>query len=166
MSNYLAGVKGDSAFVKQKLIKHRQAGEKALAAQYRMAFEGFPDLEIAISNTQLPQMRRAHVESFGPLGTMSPQQGPLENAGEYTAQVYQTIKGKQLKALRQMVKNKTVIKSIIIAMTPESLSGADADGVKLEECWIAVDATDFANDSVTEVVRIPITIYYVWSESL
>lgn len=166
MSNYLSGVKGNTAAIKQKLIKHRQAGEKALAAQYKMTFEGFPDLEIVVASTQLPGIRRAQVESYGPMGTKSDQQGPVENGGEFTAQIFQTLKGKQLKTLREMVKNKTVIKSIDVALTPESTNLETIDGVKLEECWIAVDAVDLANDSVTEVLRIPITIYYVWSEPL
>lgn len=166
MANHLRDSAGNASTAKQLLIKHRQAGEKVLAAEYKVDFEGYPDLSIVVTNCQMPAYRRTMVETHGPLGTKSNQQGPIENAGEFPAQIAQTIKGKQLRLLRQLVRDKIYIKTITVAMTPESSNAEAVDGCVMEECWISIDALDFANDSVTEIVRVPLTINYNWSESI
>jgi hypothetical protein len=166
MANQLRDSAGNAAAVKDLLIKHRQAGEKVISAEFKATFEGYPELTLLITNCQMPAYRRALVEGFGPLGTKSNQQGPIENAGEFPAQLVQPIKGKTLTKLREMVRNKVYIPTITVAMTPESAGAKAVDGCVLEECWISIDAIDFANDSVTEITKLPLTINYTWSESL
>lgn len=162
----LRGQKGNPAYLKQQLMKHRQAGEKALACQFRVKFEGYPNLDILCAASQLPPLKRAMVEGYGPMGTQSNQQGPLENAGVATWQIHETITGDTLRTLRKIIKDGETIPSIRLEITPESAGGQAVGGVELLECSLETDSVDFANDSVTEVVKVPLTINYIWSEEL
>lgn len=162
----LRGQKGNPAYLKQQLMKHRQAGEKQLACQFRVKIEGYPDLDILCAAAQLPALKRVLVESNGPMGTQSNQQGPLENAGVATWQIHETIKGDTLRTLRKLIKNGETVPSVKLEMTPESAGGSVTGGIELLECWFETDSVDFANDSVTEVVKVPLTINYTWPEEL
>lgn len=162
----LRGQKGNPDVLKQRLIKFRQAGEKALASQFEVDIEGYPDLGIKVTNVQYPPLKRATVEGFGPMGTQSNQQGALENAGTCTAQIVETISGDSLRMLRKMVRDGVVIDAVQIRQTPESAGGKAVGGVELQDCWIECDSADFANDSVTEILKLPITFQFTWSEEL
>lgn len=162
----LRGQQGNPDVLKQRLIKWRQAGEKALASQFEVDVEGYPDLGLKFTNVQYPAMKRALVESFGPMGTQSNQQGALENYGTCTAQIVETITGDTLRTLRQLVRDGVVIDAIQIRQTPESAGGKAVGGVELQDCWIEVDSSDFANDSVTEILKLPITIHFTWQEEI
>lgn len=162
----LRGQKGNPDVLKQRLIKYRQAGEKAVASQFEVDFEGYPDLGLKVTNVQYPAMKRALVEGYGPMGTQSNQQGALENYSTTTAQCVETISGDTLRTLRKMVREGITIDEIQIRQTPESAGGKTVGGVKLIECWIEVDSADFANDSVTEILKLPITIHSIWNDEL
>ncbi len=153
--------KGNRNFMREKFIKHRKVGERAIAAHFEMKIKGHPNLDVKIAATQLPGMERELIESFGSMGVGTNFQGNYKNTGEITVSIEETIKGDTLTELKEIVQDKAYV-NVEISMTPEELSGKASYTVKLLECSIACEAIDLANESVTELVKPSVTFRYNW----
>lgn len=153
--------KGQRNFIREKWTKHRQVGERAIAAHFEMSVTNYPNLSVKIASTQIPEMARELIESFGGMGVGSNFQGNLKNAGEITVVIEETIKGDTLADLRKIVDNKEYV-DVEINMTPEELAGAASVTRTLLECSVVCEAIDLANESVTELVKPSVTFRYNW----
>lgn len=153
--------KGNRNFIREKFIKHRQVGERANSSHFEMTVDGYPNLAVKIAATQLPAMGRGLIESFGQMGVMSNFQGNLENAGECTTSIEETVKGDTLADIRKIIEGKEYV-DITISVTPEDLGGKAVITRKLLECSLICDAIDLATESVSEFIKPAITIRYNW----
>jgi len=152
---------GEPKLMKAALLKALAAGERIPASQFKMTFDGESGMEYIVDATQIPPMKRHVMETFGHMGVKINQQGSFDNAGEITVTLSETLTGKALKFVRDAVLQKKYM-DITITITPETLAGAEAIEVKLTACFIASDAIDLANESVTEYVKVPLTINFNW----
>jgi hypothetical protein len=152
---------GNRNFIREKFIKHRQVGERASASHFSMKVDGYPNLEVKIASTQLPAMGRELLESFGSMGVASNFQGNLQNAGEITVVIEETIKGDTLADLKAIIYGKIYV-DVQIDITPEDLGGTSIFTSNMLECSLACEAIDLANESVTEFIKPSVTVRYNW----
>lgn len=155
-------IKASVDLVKQSYLKTVSLGEAALACDFKMAIDGYDDLGFLIQATQLPEAKREVVEVFGPHGVKVQQQGRTMNSGDITFTAKEVIKGLAYRDFRQIVKDKVYV-DITIGMPSESLpEGNQFNTVRLEDCWIEVDATDLGVEDSTTGVKPAGTIHYNW----
>jgi len=157
--------KGNMGYLKTRFLENTLAGEKSIAAEFRMTVDGHPELTTLVRTTQYPAIGRHAVEDFGGMGLQFEQQGTFENKGEITVSVVETITGLALDAIRDIVKNKQSV-NITIQATPESMMGlpSSAHKFRLEHCNIRCDAVDLSTEDVAALVRPNMTIVYNWFE--
>lgn len=115
--------RGDVTFLKVKHTMNLMAGEKLAGHEFELTVDQYPDLSVVVRSAQMPAMGRSDMEDFGPMGLKFNQHGALENSGEITVTCVETIGGRVLQMIREIVKDKKYI-DITIRATPESLSGA------------------------------------------
>lgn len=154
---------GNVGYLKQKLVKNVNAGEKWVGTEFEMTFEEYPDLSVLIRSTQMPAMGRSDVEDFGPMGLGFTQQGVLENKGEIAVTAAETITGKVLEMLRNIVKNKEMV-TVRIKATPESTSGtgATSHAFRLQYVKVRSDAIDLSTEDSAAIVKPSMTLQYNW----
>ncbi|MEC6832962.1 baseplate protein [Photobacterium toruni] len=155
--------RGDTSFLKQKFNMNMAAGEKLAGHEFEMSIDQYPDVNILIRSTQLAAMGRSDVEDFGPMGLKFTQHGALENSGEIAVTCAETITGRALSMVRDVIKNKRYI-DINIRATPESLSGASPAALKqrLEHCKLRCDVVDLSTEDQAALVKPSLTIIYNW----
>lgn len=153
--------KGNVGFLKSQYTKNKAAGEKAMAFEFQTKFLGYDDLTVLVRSAQLPAMGRSDVEDYGPLGLMFVQHGALENSGEVTVTVVETIKGVALKHIRDIVLNKKYV-DIEVSLTPESTGGAPgAEQTRLlRDCKIRCDVVELSTEDTAAIVKPTMTIRY------
>ena len=154
---------GNTGFLKQKFNLNMAAGEKLMGHEFEMRIDQYPDVNVLIRGTQFAAMGRSDVEDFGMMGLKFTQHGALENSGEITVTCTETLTGRALKMVRDIIKNKKYI-DITIAATPESTSGATAAPLKqrLEYCKLRCDAVDLSSEDQASLVKPSLTIVYNW----
>ena len=157
----ISEVKESIALVKQSYQKWLALGEKAKGDDFRMEIEGYPELSMLIHATQLPEVKREPTEDYGPHGVKFQQQGRLINAGDITFTSMETVTGKALEALRDLVKNKKYV-TIRIGCPSESVpDGAAPLTVEMEDCWIEMDPADLSRED-NATLKPAGTIHYGW----
>lgn len=157
------GAKGNRNTFKQHFMKSRAVGERQNAAHFAMSFDGFDDLNIKVSSTQLPAMERELIESYGAMGTMQNFQGNWKNAGEITVVIEETIKGDTLATLRNIIYNKLYV-DVTVDLTPEDIDFKASTSCRMLECSLMCDVVELANESVTELVKPSVTLRYNFVE--
>jgi len=158
----IANVAGNIPNINKTYKKLLSLGEGAKADDFRMTFEGYDDLEFLVQATQLPELKREMVETYGPHGVKFNQQGKFLNAGDMTITFKEVIEGKIYKALREIVKEKKYLK-ITLGCLGESKPGSPADlTVVLEDAWLEIDALDLSVEDGTTLVKPAGTIHYNW----
>lgn len=141
-------------------------GEGTKGDDFRMTIEGYPDLEFLVQTTQLPELKRENLETYGPHGVKFNQTGKFLNAGDMTISFKEVINGTSYKALREMVKEKKYVE-IKLALVSESMSSSVIPtSVKLEDCWFEIDALDLSVEDGTTLVKPSGTIHYNWASWL
>jgi hypothetical protein len=161
MGTLTHNAEGKRNFIRKNFIKHRQVGERANSSHFSLKVIGYPNLQVKIASCQLPEMTRQPIESFGPMGVGSNFQGNLKNTGEITVMIEETIKGDTLADLKAIVDGKIYV-DVEISLTPEELAGGASVTRKLLECYLASEAIDLATESVTELVKVSVTVNYNW----
>lgn len=154
---------GDTAYLKQKLQKNVNAGEKMMGNEFEMTIDEYPDIAVLVRSTQYPAMSRADVEDYGQGGVAFHQDGTLNNAGEIAVVCAETITGTVVAAIRSIIKNKEMI-TVNLKSTPESGSGTGADShtFRLQWCRVASDAIDLSTEDTSAIVKPSLTIKYNW----
>lgn len=156
---------GNKGFVKSKYKQNVAAGEKLTGAEFEMTFDEYPELSVLIRSTQFAAMGRADVEDFGPMGLKFVQHGAIENSGEIAVTCVETISGKVLSAIQDIVWNKKYV-TVRIRATPESTAGVSPDSLKqkLEDCKIRSEPVDLSTEDTAALVKPSITIMYNWKD--
>lgn len=158
----IANVAGNAANVNKTYKKLLSLGEGAKSDDFRMTFEGYSDIEFLVQATQLPELKREMVETYGPHGVKFNQAGKILNAGDMTITIKEVIEGKAYEFLRDVVKNKKYLE-IKLACLGESKPGSPASlSVVLSDAWLEVDALDLSVEDGTTLVKPAGTIHYNW----
>lgn len=155
--------RGDKSFLKQKFNMNMAAGEKLAGHEFEMTIDQYPQVNVLIRSTQFAAMGRSDIEDFGSMGLKFVQHGALENSGEITVTCAETLTGRALAMVRDIIKNKKYI-DITIKATPESLSGATPAALKqrLEYCKLRCDVVDLSTEDQAALVKPSMTIVYNW----
>lgn len=154
--------KANRQYMKDMYLKNRQAGEKLLANNFRLKFEGFDNLTVLVRTSQYPAMGHADVEDYSQGGLLMNQSGSLENNGEITVTCTETIKGDVLRALKDIILNKKQI-NIEMHSESESLGGkVDGSGCKMLDCKLRSDPIEHSTEDQVALVKPSFTIKYGW----
>lgn len=155
--------RGDTNFLKMKYTQNLAAGEKLQGHEFEMSVDEYPDLTVVVRSTQFPAMGRSDVEDFGQMGLKFNQHGALENSGEIAVTCVETIGGRVLEMMREIVKNKQYV-NITIRSTPESLSGVSPKPLKfkLSHCKLRSDVIELSTEDQATLVKPAITVVYNW----
>jgi len=137
-------------------------GEGINGADFRMIFEGYPDMEFLVQMTQLPGIKRETIESKGPHGVGFKQQGNVINSDDITVTFKEVVTGKAYEFLRDVVLNKKYLDIILSLVSETAPDGLPATSVMLEDCWIEIDGTDLSVEDGTTIVKPNGTIHYNW----
>lgn len=158
----IQNVRADVPLVKKSYKKLLSLGEGAKADDFRMKFEQYPDLEFLVQATQIPELKREMLETYGPHGVKFNQQGKFQNAGDTTITFKEVITGKAYEALRKIVTGKEYL-NITLALIGESQpSSVEATTITLEDAWLELDASDLSVEDGTTLVKPSGTIHYNW----
>lgn len=161
MSN-IYNVAGNIAGINKSYKKLLSLGEGAKGDDFRMTIEGYDDLEFLVQATQLPEIKREMIESYGPHGVKFNQAGKFNNAGDMTITIKEVIDGRVYEALREIVKEKKYVE-IRLGLLGESQSeSVYGTTVVLSDCWIEIDALDLSVEDGTTLVKPSGTIHYNW----
>lgn len=158
----IANVAGNIPNVNKSYKKLLSLGEGAKADDFRMTIEGYSDLEFLVQATQLPELKREMIESYGPHGVKFNQQGKFLNAGDMTITFKEVIDGTAYEALREIVKEKKYVEvrlGLLGESQPESVYGTTC---VMSDCWFEIDALDLSVEDGTTLVKPAGTIHYNW----
>ena len=158
---------GNLGLLKTKFNQNLAAGEKLMGFEYEMVIDGYNDLTVLIRSSQMPALGREDVEDFGEMGMKFSQYGALQNSGQIAVTAVETITGRVLSALKEVVTNKKYV-NITIRATPESMAGNSAPSLvtRLLHCKFASDAIDLSTEDTTALVKPSINITYNWIDNL
>jgi len=161
MSN-IANVAGNIGNINKSYKKLLSLGEGAKGDDFRMTIEEYPDLEFLVQATQLPEIKREMIESYGPHGVKFNQQGKFNNAGDMTITFKEVITGEVYACLAEIVKEKKYVEiklGLLGESQPESVPGTTC---LMSDCWIEIDALDLSVEDGTTLVKPSGTIHYNW----
>jgi len=125
-------------------------GEAAIAHDFVMRIDGYPDLTYLVQTANIPTIKREPIEIYGPLGTKFMQQGKIENAVEMPLTFKEVITGKAYAALTQWVRDKEY-HTITLELTHESLGYAQGKTWLIEDAWMELDNVDLSVEDSTPV---------------
>lgn len=137
-------------------------GEGTKSDDFKMTIEGYKDLEWLVQTTQLPELKREMIESYGPHGVKFNQTGKFLNAGDMTITFKEVINGTSYMALREMIREKKYLE-INLALISESMpTSVTPTTVRMSDCWLEIDAMDLSVEDGTTLVKPSGTIHYNW----
>ncbi len=163
MSTLQGTAKGNLSAIKTTVMQQLALGDKALASHFKLTFRNKPDMTLRIAATQIPEMMRHEIESFGHMGSGSNQQGNIKNTGQITATVNEYLDGKTAQFIADSIANKTY-HDIDLALTPEDTNLAPIAEWEMLKCYFSSEATDVANEDISGTINFPLTITYNWIE--
>lgn len=151
------GMKG---LLKVNYTKNKLIGEKMMGFEFDMAVKGYPLWSVLVRAAQTPTMGRTLIEDFGPNALKFQQYGPLENSGEITVTVVESIAGVVIQDLRNIIANKEYV-DITLRATPESMGGVSGRGHEFElmDCMLRCDPIELSTEDQS-LVKVAITIIY------
>lgn len=153
---------GNVPFVKKKYKKLLGLGEGVASDEFTMTFEGNNDIQYLVQSTQMPQLIRENMETYGPMGVQFNQQGRFKNAQDVPITFKETIKGHAYRFLRDWVINKKYL-TIKLMMNGESFPNGNPDTtITLEDVWIELDGADLSVEDGASIVRPAGTLHVNW----
>ena len=158
----ISNVNNNIANVNGSYKKLLALGEGTKGDDFRMTIEGYSDLEFLIQATQLPELKREMIETYGPHGVKFNQIGKFINAGDMTITFKEVIDGVAYQFLREMIKEKKYLEinlALISESMPDSVQGTTC---KMSDAWIEIDALDLSVEDGTTLVKPSGTIHYNW----
>lgn len=164
----IVNIKNNISGVNASYKKLLALGEGAKSDDFRMTFEGaeYKDLEFLVQATQLPELKREPIESYGPHGVKFNQAGKFLNAGDITITFKEVISGKVYGVLRKIVKEKIYLKITLALLGESQPTSVAAHTLTLEDCWIEIDALDLSVEDGATLVKPSGTIHYNWASWL
>jgi len=115
-------------------------------------------LRFLVQTTQIPELGREMIETFGPNGVQFKQQGRYKNALDLSITFKEVVKAEVYTKLRKLVVNKTYFDC-----TLELASEVDLRGLILNmtDCWIEMEAADLSVEDAA-VIKPSGTIHANW----
>ena len=140
----ISGVQADVNLLRETYKKMTSLGEVIKGQDFKMSVEGYSDLEFVIQSSTTPPTKREVVETYGPFGVKSIQQGRFMNEVEMQITFKETISGVVYAALTDWAKNKKYL-DVTLELISESLSTPiDPHTWLIEDCWIELDGADLS----------------------
>lgn len=158
----IAGVAQNIPNVNKSYKKLLGMGEGTKGDDFRMTIEGYNDLEFLIQTTELPDLKREVLETYGPHGVKFIQTGKFLNAGDMAISFKEVITGKAYQALREMIKEKKYLKIELALISESQPSSVIPTTITLEDCWIEIDKVSLSVEDGTQLVKPAGTIHYNW----
>lgn len=155
-------VQGNVPIVKRGYKKLLGLGEGVSSDEFIMEFEGNANMRFLVQSTQMPALMRENIESYGPLGVQFNQMGRFKNAQDISITFKETIKGHVYQFLRDLVMNKKYINIKLTTAGEAYLDGNSHTAVRLEDCWIELEAVDLSVEDGASLVRPSGTIHANW----
>jgi len=158
----IVGPSGNISPIKRLYKKWLSYGEKITGNEYKMSFDGYPDLNYLVTSSQLPALQREVVESYGPMGVKFNQMGRYVNAQDVPVGFSEVIEGKMYSALREIVRQKIYL-DITIGLVSESQSTSSPFAtVVLEDSWIELEGVDLSDEDGAALIKPAGTIHANW----
>lgn len=158
----ISGVYGNIRKIRHGYRKLLSYGEGIVADEFALTIEGYPDLRYLCQSVSLPQLMRENVETYGPQGVQFNQQGRFKNAQEIPISFKEVIRGLAYQAIRDWVKNKKYL-TCYIALIGESFPTSNRNTtLRLEDCWLELDAVELSVEDGTTIVRPQGTLHANW----
>ena len=132
--------------VKRSWSRFISLGEKAKADDFRMTFDGYPNLEFLVQTANMPPIKREMVEIVGPHGVQVQQQGKIINAHEVPVTFIETVSGIVLGTLRNWVKEKKYLTVKIAPVSEAQPISVRWNTAVFEQTWIESDAIEFSTE--------------------
>lgn len=155
-------VYGNVPVIKRGYKKLLGLGEGLVSDEFIMEFEGNSNVRFLVQSTQLPALMRENIESYGPQGVQFNQQGRFKNAQDISITFKETIKGHVYAYLRDLVTNKKYVTIKLTAAGESFLNGNSFNAVRLEDCWIEMEAAEFSVEDGASLVRPSGTLHANW----
>ena len=163
MSSLQGTAKGNFNAVKNKVMEQLSLGDKVLASHFMLSVRERPDITLRVAATQIPEMMRHEIESYGHLGSGSNQQGNLKNTGQITVTVNEYMDGKASEFIYDTIKNKKYL-DLDLSITPEDTNLEPIASWEMLKCSINSEVVDVANEDISGTINFPLTITYNWIE--
>ena len=158
----ISDVQGNVPWVKSGYRKLLGLGEGVVSDEFIMTFEGNSNVRYLVQTTQVPELKRENIETYGPQGVQFRQQGRFHNAVDMPISFKETIHGYAYEWLRDLVANKKYI-TVNLQLAGESFTGGNTSGtLRLEDCWIEIDGVDLSVEDGTSLVRPTGTLHANW----
>lgn len=155
--------KGDVDLLRKAHKKNVALGERAVASDFIVTIEEYPEISALIRTSQLPEEKRGEpVEDFGQYGQGFRQYGSVKRDGDIAAQIVEIKRGDVLKTIAKIVDNKEYVTIKIL------LAGEDFKemGYELQDTMIGADPSDLDVENRTGTVRVPVNFMYNWFERI
>jgi len=147
----ISGVQANISLFRDTYRKMTALGEAIKGQDYKMQIEGYPDLQYLVQTTTTPPLKREVVDTVGPYGVKSVQQGRFINELEMQISFKEVISGAAYQALRDWVKNKKYLEVILSLVSESNQSPVDAHNWVLDDCWIELDGADLSVEDAVVV---------------
>lgn len=158
----IANVAANPGNVNKSYKKLLSYGEGAKSDDFRMTFEDEADIEFLVQATQLPEIKREMVETYGPHGVKFNQAGKILNAGDMTITIKEVVTGKAYEFLRKVVKEKKYLEIKLACLGESKPDSPESLTVTLYDAWLEIDALDLSVEDGTTLIKPAGTIHYNW----
>lgn len=137
-------------------------GEGVASDEFILTFEGNENIRWLVQSTQLPQLMRENIESYGPQGVQFNQQGRFKNSQDVPITIKETVKGHAYEFLRDWVINKKYL-TLRLELAGESFTDGNAHtSIILEDVWIEIEGADLSVEDGATLIRPSGTLHANW----
>lgn len=154
----ISGVVSGVPLVKAKYAGLLALGEGATSEDFEMVIGGFASLTFLIQTTQIPNLAREQIETFGPHGVQFVQQGRYKNIAEIPISFKEVVSGIVYTQLRLLVINKTYVDIDLFLNNEAGIPGLV---LNMEDCWIELEGVDLSVEDAT-LIKPTGTIHANW----
>jgi hypothetical protein len=116
-------------------------GEGATQEDFYLLINDDDDLKFLVQTTQIPQLGREPIESFGPRGVQFTQQGRYRNIHEIPVTFKEVISGLVYLKIRELVVNKTYFDCSLKLVTEGEEVGLE---LEMLDCWLELEGSDLS----------------------
>lgn len=116
-------------------------GEAARAQDFTLTFESNASITFLVQAATVPSIKREVVETVGPFGVRSIQQGRFMNEIEMAITFKENVTGYAFKFLMDWTTNK---KYLLVTVKMVSESKEDGLSWDITDCWIELDGVDLS----------------------
>jgi len=140
----ISGAVGNVNLLRETYKKMTALGEVVKGQDFRMQVEGYSDLEFLIQASTTPPLKREVVETVGPLGVKSIQQGRFMNEVEMQITFKEVLSGIAFGALKEWTREKQYRLVTLTLVSESDNTAIDEHTWEIDDCWIELDGADLS----------------------